>query len=294
DDAEGPGRDHLASPDLRAFLREHHLDLTQRDGADENPSVFNPREAVGSHSEHDHLYNTPRAWYMQRTLNPTSEDWDGGRPGASPESDDLPWSRRPERLLTIEDVKDVLSSHYQGTAFDPYSTRGTEAERRAFRPIGINRHNALAILQIRPDLPESHRALQWVCFASNPFNTLIPMFTNVETAPAYLATTTDAVSTDSFYWTSRLIAALADAHHAETIPAIERYQQKTLALGHAAARAAAETAGSADSEKEVPELLAAANTAIAEQIRAETEQLLGSVLFTASNRMTNRFSRSDG
>src|SRR5699024_387036 len=98
----------------------------------------------------------------------------------------------------------------------------------------------------------------------------------------------------SFYWTSRLIAALADAHHAETIPAIARYQQKTLALAHAPERGADETAGSADSEKEVPELPAAAHTAIAEQIWAETEQLLGSVLFTASNRMTNRFSRPDG
>src|SRR5699024_463087 len=266
----------------------------QRDGADQSPSVFDPREAFGSHAEHDHLYNTPRAWYMQRTLNPTGEDWDGGHPGASPDSDTLPWSRRPERLLTIEDVKDVLSSHYQGPAYDPHSAGGPEAERRAFRPIGINRHNALAILQIRPDLPESHRALQWVCFASNPFNTLIPMFTNVETAPAYLATPTGAVSTDSFYWTSRLIAALADAHHAETIPAIERYQQKTLALGHAAVRGADETACSAHPAQQVPALLAAANTPIAEHMRAETEQLLGSVLFTASNRMTNRFSRSDG
>ncbi|GAA1287698.1 C69 family dipeptidase [Brachybacterium alimentarium] len=292
-DAEGPGRDHLASPDLREFVREHHLDLTLRDSADEDASRFNPREAFGSHSEHDHVYNTPRAWYMQRTLNPTSEDWDGGHPGASPHSDTLPWSRRPERLLTLEDVKDVLSSHYQGTVFDPYSPRGTEAERRAFRPIGINRHNALAILQIRPHLPETHRALQWVCFASNPFNTLIPMFTNVEEAPTYLATTGEAVSTDSFYWTSRLIAALADAHHAETLPDIERYQQRTLALGHAAVRAADEAAAGAGSAEEVPALLAAANTAIAEQIREATDALLGSVLFTASNRMTNRFSRSD-
>src|SRR5699024_2371523 len=152
-------------------------------GTAEHPSVFNPREAFGSHTEHDHLYNTPRAWFMQRTLNPISEDWDSGHPGASPHSDTLPWSRRPERLLTIEDVKDVLSSHYQGTVYDLYSTRGTEPERRAFRPIGLTRHNALAILQIRPDLPESYRSLQWVCFASNPFNTLIPMFTNVEEAP---------------------------------------------------------------------------------------------------------------
>ncbi|GAA1488032.1 C69 family dipeptidase [Brachybacterium sacelli] len=294
EDAEGPGRDHLASPDLRAFLREHHLDLTLRDDTDHDAAVFNPREAFGSHSEHDHVYNTPRAWYMQRTLNPTSEDWDAGLPGASPDSDDLPWSRRPERLLMIEDVKDVLSSHYQGTVFDPYSPRGTETERRAFRPIGINRHNALAILQIRPGLPESHRALQWVAYASNPFNTLIPMFTNVEEAPGYLATTPEVVSTDSFYWASRLIAALADAHYAEIIPDIERYQQRTLTLGHAAVHAADDSAAGVDSAGDVPALLAAANTGIAEQIRESTDALLGSVLFTASNRMTNRFSRSDG
>ena len=293
DDAEGPGHDHLASPDLREFLRAHHLDLTQRDVEDAAPSVFNPREAFGSHTEHDHVYNSPRAWYMQRTLNPTSEDWDAGLLGASPDSDDLPWSRRPERLLTVEDVKDVLSSHYQGTIFDPYSAHGTEAERRAFRPIGINRHNALAILQIRPDLPASHRALQWVAYASLPFTTLIPMFTNVEEAPAYLTTTGASVSTESFYWTSRMIATLADAHFHEIIPAIERYQQRTLALGHAAVHAATAAASSAD-EDSVPSLLAEANTTIAEQIRTATDTLLSEVLATASNHMTNRFSRSDG
>lgn len=293
-DAEGPGRDHLASPDLRAFLREHHLDLTLRSGSTAGDTSFNPREAFGSHTEHDTLYNTPRAWYMQRTLSPHAEDWDAGRPGASPDADDFPWSRRPERLLTIEDVKDVLSSHYQGTVFDPYSPRGTDAERRAFRPIGINRHNALAILQIRPDLPESHRALQWVAFASLPFTTLIPMFTNVETAPTYLATTDASVSTDSFYWTSRMIAALADPHFHETIPLIERYQQRTQALGRAAVHAADGTAAEAGASADVPSQLAAANTEIAEQVRAETDALLAQVLFTASDRMTNRFSRSDG
>ncbi|MCG7310804.1 C69 family dipeptidase [Brachybacterium sp. ACRRE] len=309
EDAEGAGRDHLASPDLRAFLATHHLDLTLRrsgstgfsgagpTGADATGSTFNPREAFGSHTEHDHVYNTPRAWYMQRTLNPTSEDWDAPDAPHRPDSDDLPWSRRPERKLTIEDVTDVLSSHYQGTVFDPYSPRGTDAERRAFRPIGINRHNALAILQIRPDLPEASRALQWISFASNPFNTLIPMFTNVDEAPAYLGTTTAEVSTGSFYWSSRLIAALADAHYAQIIPTIERYQLKTLALGHAAVHAADEqVAAGAPSAPEgsIPALLTEANTTVAEQIRSETDQLLSSVLFTASNLMTNRFSRSDG
>jgi len=294
DDAEGPGRDHLASPDLRAFLREHHLDLTARRGSTAGDTAFDPREAFGSHTEHDHVYNTPRAWYMQRSLSPAAEDWDAGAPGARPDSDTLPWSRRPERLLTVEDVKDVLSSHYQGTVFDPYSSRGTDAERRAFRPIGINRHNALAILQIRPDLPESHRALQWVAFASLPFTTLIPMFTGVESAPEYLATTGQSVSTDSFYWASRMIAALADPHFHQAIPLIERYQQRTMALGRAAVHAADGKAAGAGAPQDVPVLLEAANTEIAEQIREETEALLGQVLFTASEGMTNRFSRSDG
>ena len=31
--------------------------------------------------------------------------------------------------------------------------------------------------------------------------------------PAYLACTTGEVSTDSFYWVSRMIAAMADAHY---------------------------------------------------------------------------------
>ena len=84
------------------------------------------------------------------------------------------------------------------------------------------------------------------------------MFMNVEEAPAYLTTTGASVSTDSFYWTSRMIAALADAHHAEIIPAIERYQQRTLALGHAAVHAATAAASSAD-DAAVPSLLAEAN-----------------------------------
>lgn len=291
-DAEGPGRDHLASPDLRAFLAEHHLDLTLREDG-QGADVFTPRGAFGSHTEHDHVYNTPRAWYMQRTLSPHAEDWDAGRPGASPDSDDLPWSRHPERLLTVEDVKDVLSSHYQGTVYDPYSPCGTVAERRAFRPIGINRHNALAILQIRPDLPESHRGLQWIGFASLPFTTLVPMFTNVDAAPEYLTTTDRTVSTDSFYWSCRMLAALADPHYHHVIPLIERYQQRTQALDRAAVHEADGQAAAAGSAAEVPALLEAANTEIAEQIREATAALLGQVLFTASDRMTNGFHLSD-
>jgi dipeptidase len=300
-DALGDGREHLCSRDLADFLSEHHLDLDVPPAPAAGPAgsgdaavghrVFNPRLAFGSHSDADRVYNTPRAWYMQRTLNPHAEDWDSPA-GLTPHSDDIPWSRRPEHLVSIEDVKDVLSSHYQGTVYDPYSARGTDADRARLRPIGINRHNVLAILQVRPYIPEEYRSLQWIAYASNPFNTLVPMYTNVDSAPEYLGNTGATVSTDSLYWTSRIIAALTDAHFNEIIPLIERYQQATLASGHRAVlEADVEAADLAASA--VEQVLAAANDAQAERVRTATDDLLGQVLHVASNGMRNAFSRSD-
>ncbi|MGP9708217.1 hypothetical protein [Brachybacterium sp. AOP24-D1-21] len=57
---------------------------------------------------------------------------------------------------------------------------------------------------------------------------------------------------------------------------------------------AATAAASSANDVQVPALLAEANPTIAEQIRTATDALLGDVLATASNHMTNRFSRSDG
>ena len=120
------------------------------------------------------------------------------------------------------------------------------------------------------------------------------MFTNVEEAPNYLSTTGETVSTDIFYWASRMIAALANPHFHQVIPLIERDQQRTMSLGRAAVFEADASVALADSAAEVPALLEAANTAIAERVREETDALLGQVLFTASERMKNRFARSDG
>ena len=122
-------------------------------------------------------YNTPRAWYMQRFLNPLDEVWDGPDALHTPESDDIPWARQPERKVTIEDIKYVLSSHYQGTPFDPYGKRGDQNTRDRYRPIGINRQSELSVMEIRPDKPAAYAAVQWISMGSNPFNTIMPYYT---------------------------------------------------------------------------------------------------------------------
>ena len=206
DDAFGAQENHLCSADLREFIAKYHLDLAQ-DG------VFDPRAAFGSHTDSDHVYNTPRAWYMLRTLNPTTWVWDGPDADYTPASDDLPWCMVPEKKITPEDVKYVLSSHYQGTPYDPYASYGARENRGVYRSIGINRNDFVALIQLRPDLPADLQAVEWVAYASNALNAMVPFYANVETTPAYLAGTTGEVSTDSFYWVSRMIAAMADAHY---------------------------------------------------------------------------------
>ena len=286
DDALGDQEEHMCSADLGEFIERNHLDL-----AVENVTPFNPRDAFGSHSDSDHVYNTPRAWYMQRCLNP-SDVWDGPDADYTPESDDIPWSRVPERKVTIEDIKYVLSSHYQGTEYDCYGSKGTPATRGAYRPIGINRNSQLAVLQLRPYAQPAYRAVQWMAFGSNSFNALVPLYANVETMPEYYADTQARVTSENFYWANRLIGALADVRFHECGRAVEDYQEKVGGMGHKQIHDV-DAAAAVLPEAEVPAKLARANEEFAERVRVETDAPLGKVLYTTSCAMKNSFAMND-
>ncbi|MCV3297156.1 MAG: C69 family dipeptidase [Oenococcus sp.] len=267
----------MYSDDLPKFIEDNHLNLSL-DGK------VNSRLTFGSHADIDHHYNTPRAWFIQKFLTPNIDQ--------EPMSDNIPFAQKPFRKITIEDVKYVLSSHYQDTPYDPYGTTGTEAQKHLFRPIGINRTSELSVLQIRPDQPEGNRAVQWLAYGSMAFNTLIPFYTNVEDTPDYVKNTTARVSSENFYWANRIIAALADPHYHDVVADLERYQELTLSLGHEnlldADKAAVNKTGQA-----LTDALAAANNETSDAVKKETEDLLDKVLFTVSNLMTNKFARSD-
>ena len=286
DDAFGAQENHLCSADLREFIAKYHLDLAQ-DG------VFDPRAAFGSHTDSDHVYNTPRAWYMLRTLNPTTWVWDGPDADYTPMSDDLPWCMVPEKKVTPEDVKYVLSSHYQGTPYDPYAAYGDPKSKGAYRTIGINRNSFMALTQMRPDLPEEFRTVEWIAYASNAFNTMVPFYANVDTTPAYLACTTGEVSTESFYWVSRMIAAMADAAYGKSIFHVERYEEGVLSATRALLNAYDEKQAQEADPARRAALRTEANEAIARELKARAADTLNKVLFELSCNMKNAFSRSD-
>ena len=286
EDALSEKKEYMCSSDMREFISKNHLDLSL-DG------VLNPRDAFGSHDDADHVYNTPRAWFMERHLNPGTMNWDGPSADFTPYSDDLPWCMVPEKKITVEDVKYVLSSHYQGTPYDPYAAYGDKSQKGAFRSIGVNRTDFLSVIQMRPDQEKDSNILQWLAFASNAFNVLVPFYAAVDEVPEYLSNTTKEVSTDNFYWVSRMIAAMADASYKSSVFHIERYQEKVMSKGHELiGRYDALLEKEADPAKRM-ELKKQANQQIADMLKKEAQNVLDKVLYELSGQMKNSYSRSD-
>ena len=279
DDAEKEGKENLCSKGLRKFVEENRLALDRDRG-------FNPRLAFGSHSDSDHVYNTPRAWYRLRYFNPHYTDWDKGS-RYTPESDDLPWSLVPERKITLNEVKYILSSHYQGTIYDPYGKKGTAETRSMYRPIGINRTSFLSCSEIRPFAKEELKSIFWLAYGSNVFNAFAPVFTNVDKIPSYYSNTTRTVSTENFYWASRLLGALSDPHFNVNTIHIERYQDAVMEQSYKLIQ-------DADKKESVSvKELESINDNIAKMVKKETDKAINNVLYSTSMLRKNSFSRSD-
>ena len=281
EDALGKQEHYLCSADLLDFVRDNHLDLNL-DGR------FSPRLAFGSHDDSDHVYNTPRAWFMGRYFNPRTVRWDGPNADYTPESDDIPWSFVPEHRITVNEVKYILSSYFQGTPYNPYAS-GDFPLKGKYRPIGISRTGVMAILQIRGYMPKEIAALEWICFGANPFNAALPVYANTDAMPGYLSKVTMDVDSDTFYWASRLIGAMADANYAACIQHIERYQAAIAANGSRLVH---------EYDKMMMEsrdysLIAEANRKLCAMARTEATATLGKVLREGSLAMKCGYKRAD-
>ena len=290
-DAFGEKKNHICSKDMIEFIINNKLDLTFKKPEDlKKVTDFDVRAALGSHSDFDRVYNTPRAWFMHKYLAPKKYKWEGPNADFTPECDDLPWSLEPDHKITVEDVKYLMSSYYQGTKFNPYGKHGDMSEAGKYRPIGVNRTNFVTLTQIRGYMPDEIKSVEWIAVGTCAFNAFIPQYSRVDDSPKYIKEVDENVTTESFYWSNRLIAALSDPHYNEAMVWVDRYQNKMAAKGH-------EFINKFDKkfqEGNVPKgFLDEANNEIAEFTKKETTNLLGKVLYTASLKMKNAFARSD-
>jgi dipeptidase len=290
-DAFGEKKNHLCSEDMIEFIVNNKLDLTFKAPEDlKKVTNFDVRAALGSHSDFDRLYNTPRAWFMHKYLCPKKYKWEGCNRDFSPEDDNLPWSLTPDHKITVEDVKYLMSSYYQGTKFNPYGKHGDLSEAGKYRSIGVNRTNFVTLTHIRGYMPDELKSLEWIAVGSCAFNAFIPQYSRVDDSPKYIKEVDKDVTTESYYWCNRMIAALADPHYSEAMVWIDRYQNLMAAKGHEFVNKFDKKFKEGNAPKN---FLQDANEEIAQYWKKETTNVLGKVLHTASLKMKNAYSRSD-
>lgn len=259
--------------DLQEFTNKNHLNAAR--------TGFNFRDIFGTHTEADRHYNTPRAWFGQKYLNPEIEQ--------DPMSDEIPFIQRSKRKITIEDVQYILSSHYQGTPYDAFGN-GTELQKHIFRPIGIDRNQEFHILQIRKDVPNEYAAIHWLTFGVNLYSAQVPFYANVNDTPENYKNTTDKVDLNSAYWLNKTIAVLAEPQYHRIINRVNTFKDETQSYVRSRIvvtdRRAADLSGS-----ELTDYLTEQNKATAAEVTKRTVDLFDSLVKEASSHMLLAFEK---
>lgn len=208
-------RDFMWADGIQAFVEAYKLN-PDREG-------FNFRHIFGTSTEKDRVYNTPRAWFAQKYLSPEIEQ--------TPASDNIPFIRKANRLISVEDVQYILSSHYNETAYDPIGISGSEYEKKRFRAISLSRTAESHILQLRPDVPEGIAAVQWLAFGTTAFTPYVPFFTNVNDTPKIYKRKTATISLDNAYWLFKILGLLTESHYSAFREANTTYLREMQTYG---------------------------------------------------------------
>lgn len=267
------GDDTLSSVDLKKFIDDNQL----------NPDFdgYNLRHIFGSASIKDTVYNNPRVWYGQKYLTPDVEH--------EPMEQDLPFIAHANRKISIEDVKFILSAHYENTQYDPYGS-GSESDRKLFRSIGLNRNHNVHILQIRNNVPAEIAGIHWLAFGANTFNTVVPFYANVTDTPASYRDASATFDLNNMYWLSCTTALLGDTNYDLYVDLRNTFELQAMTayrqIQHEAD--AAVVAG-----EHVEDVLADANQKLADDSVARQTKLLGEMVTLGSANMTLRYNLND-
>lgn len=186
----------MFSKDLQAFVTDNHLNP--------NTETFNFRNIFGTHTLSDEHYSTPRVWWGQQQFSGATEE--------SPMSEDLSFIKKANRLLSIDDAKMYLSSHYEKTEYDPLNE---SAQNHLFRPISLAKTQESHLLQHRPNMAPEVACVQWLAMGVAAQSVYVPFYMGINDTPDEYKIGTLPYDGESAYWAYKLVSVLVDGHYKE-------------------------------------------------------------------------------
>ncbi len=177
----------IASPDLVSWARENGF----------FEGEFDFHTAYSLESENDKTYNYPRVWYLQKLFTPSVV--------TDVRVNDFPVYQKADKLLTIDDIKAAMRSHYDGTSHDPYLHSNPK---EPYRPVSIFRTINTHILQVRPELPAEIGCLDYMAEGMADLSVYLPLYQGVTSYPKAYGIGTKHSQKSSAYWLFRKVSAL--------------------------------------------------------------------------------------
>lgn len=194
---------------LQEFVTTNHL----------NPARdrFSWRDIFGTQDQSDLYYNTPRVWYGQRQFNPEIAQ--------EPQSFDLPFIQFADHLLSVDDAQGYLSSHFEGTPYDPVGA-GTTEQRHRFRPVSLAKTQESHVLQLRPAMDPALAGIQWLAMGVGAQSVYVPFYAGIDKTPDAYHLGEKTYDAQSAYWVYKLVSVLLDAHYHEAWPTVSAVQKE--------------------------------------------------------------------
>lgn len=155
-----------------------------------------------------------------------------------------PFSVKPDRPLTLEDVRKIQADYFEGTPYD--MTRGPAAGpwgnpiryvnrggSGAFeRTINVQRTYYLHIAQVNVSLPEPFRGTSWFGYGAPATSYLTPLWPIMSELPAALGRG-DRYGTfdrESAFWTNIYVQQMAELHFNEAIQHVQAAREPRLRM----------------------------------------------------------------
>ncbi|KRN95416.1 dipeptidase [Companilactobacillus kimchiensis] len=250
---------YMWSDGIQEFVSEHDL----------NPDFdrWDFRHIFGTSTKQDRHYNTPRVWYGQKYLNPSIEQ--------NPESSELPFLRKAEKKISVEDIQYILASHYNETEFDPIGS-GNEDDKKRYRAISLSRTANSHILQLRGS-KNGVLGIEWKALGIPSFSPYVPFFTDANDIDESYSFVPDKLDLKSAYWLYETLAMVVESHYSEFASDNLDYQKELSAWARRKIAAVDQKAVKMSGEK-LTEYLTEQNHEIAKHYNEATQAHLAALI----------------
>jgi len=217
----------MASPKLVSFAVEQGWF---------DPKAGKPFVCHEIYAPDDPVTSSRREWRVYDLIAPSLK--------LAPNLARYPFSVKPDRPLSLEDIRKIQADYYEGTPYDMtkgpaagpwgdpirYVNRGGKGSFE--RSINVQRTYYLHIGQVNASLPEPLRGTSWFGYGAPDTSYLTPLWAAMTELPAFLGRGEryGPADRESGFWTNIYVQQMAELHYNEAIKHVRAAREPRLQM----------------------------------------------------------------